>query len=119
MPALWRVREGMRARIKSPGAGVPRSAMEFAHLRASQINRCGPCVYRRRDQRQEAGAGAMSGSSPWPTGSKGTTQEKAALALGAGPVLWGRHDQPVQPDQRRDQPACYHRLVTVTIDSPI
>ena len=28
-----------------------------------------------------------------------------------GPV--GRHDQPVQPDQRRDQAACRRRLVTV------
>ena len=59
-----RVIEGMTARMNNPapvsgsmkgiqsiieaaphGAGVPRSTMELAHLRASQVNGCSPCVY--------------------------------------------------------------------------
>src|SRR6266568_2828060 len=60
----WRVKEGMTARMNNPAnvlpdsmkgiqsiikaahsAGVPQSTMELAHLRASQINGCSPCVY--------------------------------------------------------------------------
>ena len=59
-----RVMQGMTARMKNPAtllpdsmkgiqaiigaahdAGVPPSTMELAHLRASQINGCSPCVF--------------------------------------------------------------------------
>src|SRR3979411_758652 len=37
---------GIQSIIKAAhSAGVPRSTMELAHLRASQINGCSPCVY--------------------------------------------------------------------------
>jgi AhpD family alkylhydroperoxidase len=37
---------GIQAIIKAAHrSGVPRSTMDLAHLRASQINGCSPCVY--------------------------------------------------------------------------
>jgi AhpD family alkylhydroperoxidase len=37
---------GIQSIIKAAhSAGVPRSTMELAHLRASQINGCSACVY--------------------------------------------------------------------------
>ena len=88
--AASRVIEGMTARMQNPanllpdsmkgiqsiikathGAGVPRSTMELAHLRASQINGCSPCVYsgssapRRRER-------ATNGSLPWLPGVRRT-----------------------------------------------
>jgi AhpD family alkylhydroperoxidase len=38
--------KGIQSIIKAAhSAGVPHSTMELAHLRASQINGCSPCVY--------------------------------------------------------------------------
>ena len=38
--------KGIQSVIKAAhSAGVPRSTMELAHLRASQVNGCSPCVY--------------------------------------------------------------------------
>ncbi len=38
------------------GAGVPTSTMELAHLRATQVNGCSPCVYSGAISAKKAGA---------------------------------------------------------------
>ncbi len=62
---------GIQSVIKaSHSAGVPHSTMALAHLRASQINGCSPCVYNGAITAQKAGETDLF-----------TESERAALAL--------------------------------------
>jgi AhpD family alkylhydroperoxidase len=65
------------------GAGVPRSTMELAHLRASQINGCSPCVYSGAISAKKAGESdeRLFAVAAWRETDLFTTEERAALAL--------------------------------------
>src|ERR1700736_734480 len=65
------------------GAGVPRSTMELAHLRASQINGCSPCVYSGAINAKKAGESdeRLFAVAAWRETDFFTTEERAALAL--------------------------------------
>ena len=102
IPARWRVSTGMTARINNPAnllpesmtgiqsiikaaysAGVPRSTMELAHLRASQINGCSPCVYSGAISAKKAGESdeRLFAVAAWRETDLFTAAERAALAL--------------------------------------
>lgn len=102
MSVSWRVRQGMTARIKNPAdllpdsttgiqsiikaahsATVPRSTMELAHLRASQINGCSPCVYSGAISAKRAGESdeRLFAVAAWRETDLFTDAERAALAL--------------------------------------
>ncbi len=94
--------ESMTARIKNPAtlfpesmagiqsiikaahnAGVPRPAMELAHLRASQINGCSPCVYSGAMSAKKSGVSdeRLFAVAAWRETELFTVEERAALAL--------------------------------------
>jgi AhpD family alkylhydroperoxidase len=86
------------------GAGVPGPVLELVHLRASQINACGPCV--------DAGArsAAKNGESPerlaavaaWRETPYFTDGERAALALAEAMTRLADRPDPV-PDALWDE----------------
>ena len=65
------------------GAGVPRSTMELAHLRASQVNGCSPCVYSGAISAKKAGESdeRLFAVAAWRETELFTEAERAALAL--------------------------------------
>ena len=75
---------GIQSIIKAAhGAGVPRTTMELAHLRASQINGCSPCVYSGAISAKKAGETdeRLFAVAAWRETDFFTTEERAALAL--------------------------------------
>jgi AhpD family alkylhydroperoxidase len=75
---------GIQSIIKAAhSAGVPRSTMELAHLRASQINGCSPCVYSGAINAKKAGESdeRLFAVAAWRETDFFTTEERAALAL--------------------------------------
>jgi AhpD family alkylhydroperoxidase len=75
---------GIQAIIKAAhSAGVPRPAMELAHLRASQINGCSPCVYSGAISAKKAGESdeRLFAVAAWRDTDLFTDAERAALAL--------------------------------------
>ena len=75
---------GIQSIIKAAhGAGVPRSTMELAHLRASQINGCSPCVYNGAISAKKAGETdeRLFAVAAWRETDLFTDGERAALAL--------------------------------------
>src|SRR5437879_9232363 len=97
-----RVRVGMTARMNNPasflpdsmkgiqslikaahGAGVPQATMELAHLRASQINGCSPCVYSGALSAKKAGESdeRLFAVAAWRETDLFSDAERAALAL--------------------------------------
>ena len=75
---------GIQSIIKAAhGAGVPRSTMELAHLRASQINGCSPCVYNGAISAKRAGESdeRLFAVAAWRETDLFTDGERAALAL--------------------------------------
>jgi AhpD family alkylhydroperoxidase len=75
---------GIQSIIKAAyGAGVPRSTMELAHLRASQINGCSPCVYSGAISAKKAGESEerLFAVAAWRETDLFTDGERAALAL--------------------------------------
>lgn len=64
-------------------AGVPRSTMELVHLRASQINSCGPCVFSGAITAKKAGESdeRLFAVAAWRETDLFTDAERAALTL--------------------------------------
>jgi AhpD family alkylhydroperoxidase len=76
--------EGIQSIIKAAhGAGVPRSTMELAHLRASQVNGCSPCVYSGAISAKKAGESdeRLFAVAAWRETDLFSDAERAALAL--------------------------------------
>lgn len=75
---------GIQSIIKAAhSAGVPRSTMELAHLRASQINGCSPCVYSGAISAKKAGETdeRLFAVVAWRETDLFTAEERAALSL--------------------------------------
>jgi AhpD family alkylhydroperoxidase len=76
--------KGIQSIIKAAhSAGVPRSTMELAHLRASQINSCSPCVYSGAISAKKAGESdeRLFAVAAWRETDLFDDAERAALAL--------------------------------------
>lgn len=76
--------KGIQSIIKAAhGSGVPRATMELAHLRASQINGCSPCVYSGAISAKKAGETdeRLFAVAAWRETDLFTDSERAALAL--------------------------------------
>jgi len=76
--------KGIQAIIKAThSAGVDRSTLELAHLRASQINGCSPCVYSGAISAKKAGESdeRLFAVAAWRETDLFTDAERAALAL--------------------------------------
>ena len=87
-------------------AGVPRSTMELAHLRASQINGCSPCVYSGAISAKKAGESdeRLFAVAAWRETDLFTDAERAALALAESMTRLADRPDPV-PDDVWDEAA--------------
>ena len=87
-------------------AGVPRSTMELAHLRASQVNGCSPCVYSGAISAKKAGESdeRLFAVAAWRETELFTDAERAALALAEAMTRLADRPDPV-PDQVWDEAA--------------
>jgi AhpD family alkylhydroperoxidase len=87
-------------------AGVPRSTMELAHLRASQVNGCSPCVYSGAISAKKAGESdeRLFAVAAWRETDLFTDAERAALALAESMTRLADRPDPV-PDQVWDEAA--------------
>ena len=75
---------GIQSIIKAAhSAGVPCATLELAHLRASQINGCSPCVYSGSISARKAGESddRLFAVAAWRETDLFTAEERAALAL--------------------------------------
>jgi AhpD family alkylhydroperoxidase len=93
--------EGIQSIIKSAhGAGVPRLTMELAHLRASQINGCSPCVYSGAVSARQAGESEerLFAVAAWRETELFTDAERAALALAESMTRLADRPDPI-PDE--------------------
>jgi AhpD family alkylhydroperoxidase len=111
--------EGMTARMSNPAsvlpdsmkgiqsiikaahhAGVPGSTLELAHLRASQVNGCSPCVYSGAISAKKAGESdeRLFAVAAWRETDLFTDAERAALALAECMTRLADRPDPV-PDQ--------------------
>ena len=91
---------GIRSIIAAAhGAGVARSTMELAHLRASQINGCSPCVYSGAISAKKAGETdeRLFAVAAWRETELFTPAERAALALAESMTRLADRPDPV-PD---------------------
>ena len=81
-------------------AGVPRSTMELAHLRASQVNGCSPCVYSGAISAKKAGESdeRLFAVAAWRETDLFTDAERAALALAESMTRLADRPEPV-PDE--------------------
>jgi AhpD family alkylhydroperoxidase len=81
-------------------AGVPRSTMELAHLRASQLNGCGPCVYSGSLSAKKAGETdeRLFAVAAWRETNLFSDAERAALALAESMTRMADRPDPV-PDE--------------------
>ena len=81
-------------------AGVPRSTMELAHLRASQVNGCSPCVYSGAISAKQAGESdeRLFAVAAWRETDLFTDSERAALALAESMTRLADRPDPV-PDE--------------------
>ncbi|TMD10770.1 MAG: carboxymuconolactone decarboxylase family protein, partial [Chloroflexi bacterium] len=80
-------------------AGVPRTTMELAHLRASQINGCSPCVYGGSISAKKAGESdeRLFAVAAWRETDLFDDAERAALALAESMTRLADRPHPV-PD---------------------
>lgn len=93
--------KGIQALIKAThSAGVPRATMELAHLRASQINGCGPCVYSGSVSAKKAGESdeRLFLVAAWRETELFTGAERAALALAEAMTRLADRADPVPDD---------------------
>jgi len=81
-------------------AGVPRPAMELAHLRVSQINGCSPCVFSGAVSAKKAGESdeRLFAVAAWRETDLFTDAERAALALAESMTRLADRPDPV-PDE--------------------
>ena len=99
--------KGIQSIIKAAySAGVPRSTMELAHLRASQINGCSPCVYSGSISAKKAGESdeRIFAVAAWRETDLFTDEERAALALAESMTRIADRDDAV-PDSVWDEAA--------------
>jgi AhpD family alkylhydroperoxidase len=99
--------EGIQSLIKAAhSAGVPRATMELAHLRASQINGCSPCVYNGAICAKKAGETdeRLFAVAAWRETDLFSDAERAALALAESITRLADRPDPV-PDQVWDEAA--------------
>jgi AhpD family alkylhydroperoxidase len=117
--------QGMTARMKNPAtllpdsmkgiqaiigaahdAGVPPSTMELAHLRASQINGCSPCVFSGAVGAKKAGETdeRLFAVAAWRETDLFTDAERAAMALSESMTRMADRADPV-PDEVWDEAA--------------
>jgi AhpD family alkylhydroperoxidase len=89
-------------------AGVPGSTMELAHLRASQVNGCSPCVYSGAISAKKAGESdeRLFAVAAWRETELFTEAERAALALAESMTRLADRPDPV-PDEIWDEAARY------------
>ncbi len=87
-------------------AGVPGSTMELAHLRASQVNGCSPCVYSGAISAKKAGESdeRLFAVAAWRETELFTEAERAALALAESMTRLADRPDPV-PDEIWDEAA--------------
>ena len=93
--------KGIQSLIKAAhGAGVPRVTLELAHLRASQINGCSPCVYSGAISAKKAGESdeRLFAVAAWRETELFTDAERAALALAESMTRLSDRADPV-PDE--------------------
>lgn len=93
--------EGIQSLTKAAhGAGVPRSTMELAHLRASQVNGCSPCVYSGALSAKKAGESdeRLFAVAAWRETDLFSDAERAALALAESMTRLADRPDPV-PDE--------------------
>jgi AhpD family alkylhydroperoxidase len=93
--------KGIQSIIKAAhSAGVPRSTMELAHLRASQVNGCSPCVYSGAISAKKAGESdeRLFAVAAWRETDLFTDAERAALALAESMTRLADQPDPV-PDE--------------------
>ena len=85
-------------------AGVPSSIMALAHLRASQVNGCSPCVYSGAISAKKAGETdeRLFAVAAWRETDLFTDAERAALALAESMTRLADRPDPV-PDQVWDE----------------
>jgi AhpD family alkylhydroperoxidase len=98
---------GIQSIIKAAhSAGVPHSTMELAHLRASQINGCSPCVYSGSISAKKSGETdeRLFAVAAWRETDLFTPQERAALALAESMTRLADRADPV-PDDVWDEAA--------------
>lgn len=93
--------KGIQSIIRAAhGAGVPQATMELAHLRASQINGCSPCVFsgavsaRKAGEREER----LFAVAAWRETELFTDAERAALALAESMTRLSDRPDPVPDD---------------------
>jgi AhpD family alkylhydroperoxidase len=99
--------KGIQSIIKAAhSAGVPRSTMELAHLRASQINGCSPCVYSGAISAKKAGESdeRLFAVAAWRETDLFDDAERAALALAESMTRQADRADPV-PDDLWDEAA--------------
>jgi AhpD family alkylhydroperoxidase len=97
--------KGIQAIIQAAhAAGVPPSTMELAHLRASQINGCSPCVYSGAVGAKKAGENdeRLFAVAAWRETDLVTDAERAALALAESMTRMADRADPV-PDEVWDE----------------
>ena len=120
-----RVNVGMTARMNNPAnvlpgsmeavqsviqaafsAGVPQPTMQLAHLRASQVNGCSPCVYSGALSARKAGEtdDRLFAVAAWRETDLFTDAERAALALAESMTRLADRPDPV-PDEVWDEAA--------------
>jgi AhpD family alkylhydroperoxidase len=90
--------KGIQSLIKAAhGAGVPQATMELAHLRASQINGCSPCVYSGAISAKKAGETdeRLFAVAAWRETDLFTEAERAALALAEAMTRLSDRSDPV------------------------
>ena len=82
------------------GAGVARSTMDLAHLRASQINGCSPCVYSGAISAKKAGESdeRLFAVAAWRETDLFTDAERAALALAESMTRLADRPDPVSDE---------------------
>jgi AhpD family alkylhydroperoxidase len=99
--------KGIQAIIEAAHhAGVPPSTMELAHLRASQVNGCSPCVYSGALSAKKAGETdeRLLAVAAWRETDLFTDAERAALALAESMTRLADRPEPV-PDEVWDEAA--------------
>src|SRR5579859_4530879 len=92
---------GIQSIIKAAhDAGVPRHTMELAHLRASQVNGCSPCVYSGAISAKKAGETdeRLFAVAAWRETELFSDAERAALALAESMTRMADRPDPV-PDE--------------------
>jgi AhpD family alkylhydroperoxidase len=99
--------KGIQSIIKAArSSGVPSATMELAHLRASQINACGPCVCNGAVSAKKAGESdeRLFAVAAWRETGLFTEAERAALALAESMTRLADQSDPV-PDEVWDEVA--------------